>query len=141
MTRAGGGSEVRLKNTRKGEKIGWTGGWLGSFLWLWLLGLVWLAKGRLAGGGIMLGLGLLAGLLLRALLPWKHPEVHYWKLMVPLYGVFALGAGLAVYWAGGWTAAGMGSWSLLIFLPILMPLFQMGRRRWMDGEAPAMPGK
>lgn len=33
--------------SRKGEKIGWIDGWIGGFIWLCILSIVWLVQGKL----------------------------------------------------------------------------------------------
>ena len=40
---------------RKGEKMGWIGGWFGGFIWLGLLSIVWVFQNKISNGmiGIM----------------------------------------------------------------------------------------
>ena len=57
---------------RKGEKIGWTWGWIGGFLWVPILGTVFCAQGKLAAGVVgLLFFGLVVGVVW-ALSPWRH---------------------------------------------------------------------
>lgn len=121
---------------RTGEKYGWLGGWWGAFLWVLILAVVWLARGRTSAGlaGLVLaGVALVASFVAA---PWKRPSVPYWKLMLPLYGLLAV----AVVWAlWAFDAArhpDFSIWTLLPVLTVLMPLGTIGRRRWIDGDAP-----
>jgi hypothetical protein len=41
---------------RNGEKIGWIGGWIGSFLWLLALSVLWFFRGQIQLGEIAIGL-------------------------------------------------------------------------------------
>jgi hypothetical protein len=125
-----------MQNSRKGEKIGWIGGWAGAFLWLWVLSLVWLARGRAVEGSIGLGLGGLAAVLIWVLRPWRHPDTPFWKLLIPLYAAMGMGATWAVESMGSWVAIAKQPWGLLAWLPVLLPLFLLGRRRWRDGDLP-----
>ncbi len=115
---------------RKGEKIGWIGGWTGGFIWLVLLSVLWLAQGkmRLATAGI--GLVALAMLCMILLAPWKHPETKYWKLMLPLYAVLMTAVVVVVWLEGGPARLGLSGWSLLACLPLFLPFLTAGRRTW-----------
>ena len=119
---------------RTGEKIGWIGGWGGGFLWVLILSIVWLVKGKgwEAFAGIILVLA--AAALILALAPWRHPSVPYWKLMVPLYLLFFLSAGWAFRSFGEGEQSGFSGWSLVPLVILLLPFWNTGRRRWKDGE-------
>ena len=119
---------------RKGEKIGWLGGWTGSFLWLAILTVVWLVQGKsmLAATGI--GLVTAALIMIFFLAPWKHPETKYWKLMLPLYVVLMTSVAVIVWLEGGPTRLGLSGWFLLVCLPLFLPFLTAGRRTWtVDG--------
>jgi len=115
---------------RKGEKIGWLGGWTGGFLWLAILTVVWLAQGnmRLATAGT--GLVGIAMLFIISLAPWKHPETKYWKLMLPLYAMLMTAVAVIVWVEGGPARLGLSGWSLLACLPLFLPFITAGRRTW-----------
>lgn len=129
---------------RTGEKVGWLAGWAGGFLWVVVLGVVFLAQGRTAAGlaGVALaGAGMGAAWLAR---PWSHPGTTYRKLMLAPLAVLAATVPWAVLGFGldalrqerftPWTLMPLGAL-------ILLPLLTMGRRRWRDGEAsPGNPG-
>ena len=123
---------------RKGERLGW----LGGFAWVAVLAGVFVVQGR--------WLAALAGLLLFALAvwairrnaPWRQPDQLYWRLMAPLYGLI----GLSVVWVfWGFEAASaesLSGWQLLWWVPLLLPLIQLGGRTWRMGEANARsPGQ
>lgn len=125
---------------RRGEKAGWRFGWLGCFLWVAIVATIELSRGRPFSGtlGWLLTVVAAAAILLAA--PWRHPREPYWKLMTPIYLLF----GLTLVWFLLLTQTGketrLSPWSLLSLLPVMSPLYLMGRRRWADGEtAPASP--
>lgn len=120
---------------RRGEKGGWIGGWLGGFLWLCLLSILWFVQGRIAAGVLGLGLFAVAILGILTLAPWKHPETRYWKLMLPMYAVFAASVGLFVWFGGGFGKLGLSWWSLFWLMPLLIPVATAGTRCWKDGNA------
>ncbi|MFZ1947999.1 MAG: hypothetical protein WAW06_10680 [bacterium] len=121
------------ETARKGEKIGWIAGWIGSFLWLGILSIVWLAQGKLQAGLVGLVLVAVALGLTFALAPWRRPKTQYWRLMLPMYVLLIGAAAWAIRAMGGLKASGM-SWAFLFLLiPFLMPLATAGRRKW-DSE-------
>ena len=126
---------------RMGEKLGWLGGWLGGFLWVGLLGLVFLFQGKTVGG--LAGLALFGVALVIVILsaPWRHPAVRYWKLMLPVYGLLALSVLWAIWAGGGVQSLGLNPWSLLGMLPLLVPFGTVGRLRWDDFRDPAAEKK
>jgi MFS family permease len=115
---------------RKGEKIGWIGGWAGSFIWLLLFSLIWLGRGKAVGGAVGLVLFALAVVLIFALAPWKRPAAAYWKLMLPIYVIFFGSAGWCLHVYGGIVGTGLGWPAIFWVCPILMPLVTIGRRKW-----------
>jgi hypothetical protein len=121
---------------RSGERLGWLGGWTGGFLWVLILAIVWLVRGKATEGIVGLGLTGLALGVIFATAPWKRPTVPYWKLMVPLYVVLALTILWAVWSFGGMHHAGFSLWSLWPFVMVLVPLGTTGRRCWIDGDVP-----
>ena len=117
---------------RTGEKIGWIGGWVGSFLWLGILAAVFFFKGKAIGGiaGLVLFAAAIAGAFFLA--PWKHPSTRYYKLMLPFYAAFAVSVAWAVWAFGGFGQAGLNWWHLLLCLPIFTPLITLGAKTWQD---------
>jgi hypothetical protein len=120
--------------SRKGEKAGWTWGWLGGFLWVLILALLELAKGEIVRflTGVCLVAGAVAAIL--AFSPWRHPNQPYRRLMAPLYLLLLLSLAWAMWVAGGPAQLGLSPWSIFLALPILLPVFLAGRRRWSEGE-------
>jgi hypothetical protein len=118
---------------RKQEKIGWVGGWLGGFIWVVILSVVLLFQGHNLEAGIGL---LIAGISSAAILlfaPWRHPQTPYRRLMLPIYLLIMAAVGWAVWSWGGWREMGVTSWwSALILLPVLLPFWTVGNRRWED---------
>ncbi len=118
-------------NERRGEKWGWLGGWLGGFVWVLLLSLVLIGQGRTlqaAVGGAIVGLaiGFVVGFS-----PWRFPRTPYRLLMTPIYLLF-LGS---LAW-GIWVSVDLhqllfaNPWSWLVMLPLLLPWWTVGNRRW-----------
>ena len=121
-------------NARAGEKGGWSVGWAGGFLWVGILAVVFLVQGNTLAGVGGLVLVAVAAATIGVFAPWRRPETPYWKLMLPLYALL----GLSVAWAvtafgAGTEEAGLTGWSLLAFLPLLIPFASVGGRRWRDG--------
>jgi len=129
-------------NKRKGEKVGWIGGWSGGFVWLLVLSVVWLLQGKVINGVIGLGAFGLAEIFIFVLSPWKHPHTRYWKLMLPFYLVLIASVGFYIFSEGGLARLGLSWWSIFLLLPLFIPFATMGSRCWSDGEkAPgAEPG-
>jgi hypothetical protein len=122
--------------SRRGEKVGWICGWLGGFLWLSILSVIWLVQGKTMKG--LIGLALFAGAVATICLvtPWRFPGTSYWKLLLVPYALFFGSAVYSIWAYGGVEKTGLNTISLFYLLPILLPVFTMGRRRWVDGEGP-----
>lgn len=120
--------------SRTGEKLGWSVGWAGGFLWVGILAAVFLVQGKAAAGLAGLGLAALAAFASLSFAPWRRPTTPYWKLMLPLYALLALSVAWAVA-AFGPREADLTWWSLLWLLPLLVPFGSVGRRRWEDGDS------
>jgi hypothetical protein len=115
---------------RTGEKVGWAGGWLGSFLWVLALGIVFLVQGKTGKGLAGLALFVLAVFFVFMFAPWRRPDTPYWELMLPMYFLFFSSAAWAIRAFGGWRFAGLSWWNVFWVLPMLMPLGSAGRRTW-----------
>jgi len=120
---------------RKGEQVGWIAGWLGGFLWLLILSVLWLVLGMITDGVLGLVLFAAAVAAIFTLAPWKHPETRYWKLMLPIYVIFAAGVGLCVWRVGGPGKLDLDQWELFLLMPLLIPFATTGARCWKDGDA------
>lgn len=119
--------------SRTGEKWGWIGAWLGSYLWILILSVVWLGQGKYVFATLGGGLFLVALTLAFLLSPWKHPDVAYWKLLLPLFILFFLSVAAFVFVSGGFQEPGNFSWWFLFLAFLLLPLLNTGKRRWNDG--------
>ncbi len=118
-----------MKN-RNGEKIGWIGGWLGSFIWVLALAVMFLFQGKARAGIIGMVLVALGVFYVFSHAPWKRPQTPYWRLMIRPYAVFMTAIVWALWAFGGWQGSGLNGWFLLLLLPVLTPLFTLGRRTW-----------
>jgi len=121
---------------RSGEKLGWMAGWLGGFLWVDILALIFLLQQKWVPGAVGLILTAIATAVVLALAPWRHPATRYWRLMIAPYVLFFASAVWAIWAFGGLHTAGLNWWNLALVLPILMPFGSIGRSRWCDGETP-----
>jgi hypothetical protein len=123
-----------MQSARKGERQGWLFGWLGGFLWVAILAFWRLAQGDIPNA--LMGSALIAAAVTAVLVlaPWRHPTRPYWVLMTPIYLLFFLSVAWLVRISGGLAALGLSVWSLFLLLPLLLPFYLAGKRRWMDGE-------
>lgn len=121
---------------RRGEKIGWTAGWMGGFIWVVVLSVVFIVQGRTLQGCLGLVLACIAVGCILALSPWQFPWTPFWKLMMVPYILFLASAAWAI-WSYGPAVreSGLNWWNILWILPIFSPFITVGRRRWMDGDA------
>lgn len=126
-------------NHRRGEKIGWVAGWCGGFAWVAALSVVFLSRGRLLPGLVGMALVLVAVLGIVRTVPWRHPSVLYWKLMLVPYLLFLASGAWAVWAFGGLAEAGLNVWMLVWLVPLLLPFGTIGRRRWTDFESTPGP--
>lgn len=124
--------------SRQQEKLGWTLGWLGGFVWVPILSLIFLFDHRTVEAGIGLLITAAAGAAIVWLAPWRHPQTRYRVLMVPIYLMFAAAIGWGVWSIDDPQQMGINSgWSALVLLPCLLPFWVVGARRWNDpGPSP-----
>jgi uncharacterized membrane protein YfcA len=121
--------------SRRGEKVGWIGGWLGGFVWVVILSVVFLIQSKLTQGGVGLLLAGFAVLTIFASAPWRHANTVYWKLMLPVYVLFVVSVAWGIWSAGGLKPLGLNPWNGFLILPVLIPFWTTGRRRWTDGDS------
>jgi len=122
-------------STRKQEKLGWTVGWLGGFVWVLILSVIFLVQGRMPRAviGLVIGGASIATIFLAS--PWRHPDTTYRRLMIPIYIGFFVAVAWAVWASDDPRTLGIRSWwALFLLLPLLTPVWAAGRRRWNDGE-------
>lgn len=115
---------------RKGEKIGWIGGWLGGFIWLGLLSAAWLIQNKLNEGLIGLALLIIAIITIICSAPWKHPNTKYWQLMLPIYLLFFISIAISIFFYGGFERVGLTWTSFFWVIPCLIPIATIGKRTW-----------
>jgi hypothetical protein len=119
---------------RRGEKIGWICGWLGGFIWLVILSIISLFEYKWLEGCSGLVLTCIAVASILCFVPWRHPSVPYWKLMLIPYALFLASAVWAVWSFGGLMEIGLNGWNVFLFLPILLPFGILSRRTWADSS-------
>lgn len=119
---------------RRGEKIGWVAGWCGGFVWVVVLSIVFFVQGKMIPGALGLLLSMLAVVGIVRSSPWRHPRARYWKLMLVPYALFLASAAWAVWAFGGLARAGVDAWMLLWLVPLLLPFWTVGRKKWTDFE-------
>jgi phosphatidylserine synthase len=115
---------------RRGEKIGWIGGWLGGFVWLLLLSVIWLFQNRMGDGIIGIVLFTIAIITILVITPWRYPDTRYWKLMLPIYVLFFLAIVLSIYRYGGFENTGLQWTAFFWVIPCFVPVITIGRRTW-----------
>jgi hypothetical protein len=118
---------------RKGEKIGWVGGWVGAFSWLLILSIVLLLKGEYSFGSAGIMLFLVALFLINILSPWNQPNIKYWVLLTPLYAVFIAAVIMCVWSYGGFRSPMITGFSFIWLIPIFIPYLTIGNKTW-DNE-------
>ena len=130
-----------MADTRRGEKIGWLGGFAGAFLWIPGLAVVFLVQGTLLAGLFGNALGALGYGLVVLFRPWRFPDTPYWRLLIPPY----LALSVAVVWAfwayGAEAAAEMSWWQSMQLLVLFLPFLTVGKRCWHDGEQSGGQGR
>jgi len=113
---------------RKGEKTGWIGGWIGSFVWLVALSIVWLTQSKILFGILGIIVFVLASFLAVYFEPSRHPHQKYWKLLLPNYILLFLSIYLAITSYGGFRELGLSIFAFFWIVPLLLPLFTMGNK-------------
>jgi len=126
---------------RKGEKIGWVGGWIGAFIWIVLLAGYLVVQKRYFMSAISLSIFTTAVILVIYLAPWKHPDVRYWKLILPIYAMLIAGiiTLLGCFGFPGRGQVGYSWWSVLWLLPALLPFRSTGKRTWDEANPDDSP--
>jgi phosphatidylserine synthase len=115
---------------RKGEKLGWTLGWIGAFLWILAFSIMWLFQENFINGFLGLLIFIIAIYCILKFAPWKYPQTKYWKLMLPIYFIFIIGIVFLLI-------ALLTSWKEMIYIqygfwliPCFIPLLVLGRKTW-----------
>jgi hypothetical protein len=125
-----------IMRERNQVKLGWFGGWLGGFIWVFILSLVFFFQGKTLQAGIGLLITCVACVAILGFSPWRYPRTTYRLLMVPIYVLFFIALGWGVLSLGDLRQMGINSWwSLLLVLPISLPLLTVGDRCWEKHDA------
>lgn len=119
-------------NDRKGEKLGWTGGLTGGFIWVAVLGSVFFYQGKHLYGIVSFGLVAAAVFFIFRFTPWRYPNTPYWKLLLGPYAVFIVSVVWVVIGYGGMEILGLYWWNFLWLLGVLTPVFVLGKRKWSE---------
>jgi len=119
---------------RKGERIGWIGGWIGSFLWLCALSILWFFQFKTLFGIIGLCLFCLAVIFIFHFEPSRFPNTKYWKLLMPMYLLLIGAIFLTLYVYGGFKKMGLSVFAFLWIIPLILPFFTIGNKTWLDEE-------
>lgn len=120
---------------RKGERIGWTWGWSAGFVWVAILGVVFLVQGKVVAGATGLLIFVAATWAIRRFAPWRYPTTPYWRLYLGLFVLFLLMIPWAIWAFGGLGDEQLNGWMLLWLLPLFASMFTNGRKTWADGES------
>jgi len=121
---------------RRGEKLGWTWGWIGGFVWLLVLGILWVLNGQMLQGISAFAAFVVGCIVTVFCAPWRHPRTPYWKLLLPVYAVlFAAISLMLLLYPGAARQIGLNAGNLFLLLPMLLPFVTLGRRRWEEETA------
>ncbi len=115
---------------RKGEKIGWAGGWFGGFIWLLILSIVWLFQRKFLFGTFGIILFVVAIFCILHFCPWKHPKTEYWKLMLPIYILFFASVVMSIFAFDGLNHPDLHWYSFSWILTCFVPFVIVGKRTW-----------
>lgn len=115
---------------RKGEKIGWICGWLGGFIWLGLLSIMWFFQSKISYGIIGIALFIISVIIINIVAPWKHPDTKYWKLMIPIYLLLFISIVVNIIFWGGMEKTGLKWASFFWIFSIIIPFFTLGNMTW-----------
>lgn len=120
---------------RRQEMLGWKYGWLGGFVWVLILSVVFFVQGKVlpAVAGLVITSGAWAAV--TSFSPWRHPHTSYRRLMVPIYLLIVIALVWGVWALGDLRQLGLnGPWGFLILMPAMIPLWTVGKRKWTDGD-------
>lgn len=124
-----------MTTKRRGERIGWLGGWIGGFSWVAILSFVFLYQKKFGYGlfGLFLTAVALATILYGS--PWRYPLKPYWKLMLAPYGMFFAAIVWVILAYGGHEPFGFNWWNLLWLIPALTPFGFLSNKTWEGSDA------
>jgi hypothetical protein len=123
-----------MKN-RNGEKIGWTVGWTGSFVFLLLIANLWFLQGEKHQGMVTLGFFVFAIVSVNLITPWRYPDVKYWKLFLLPYIILSFAMFNTVAYTKGLADLVLQWKNVTWLIPVMIPLILLGNRTWNDGNS------
>jgi hypothetical protein len=120
-----------MKN-RNGEKIGWIGGWIGAFIWLLVLAIIWFVRGETQHGAVAMGFFFVAMVVANLIVPWRYPYTKYWKLFLLPFIMFFVSVFICVAYGFGGESFGLQWENVFWLIPLMIPFFTLGSRTWND---------
>src|SRR5690242_13828752 len=122
---------------RRGARLGWTVGWIGSSVWMLGAAGTWLWRGDAPYGLAAAALFAASVTLTFALAPARHPYTRIWKLFLPLAVLNVGTAAVFLVREGGWGAfRSQGILFAQLIALMSLSLFTLGRHRYADGAPP-----
>ena len=118
----------------KGPEAGWTWGGFGSLIWLPILAVVFLCKGKVFAGTVTFLLFAGSVFYVIRYAPWKYPDTPLWKIYLGLAALLILSV-IVIYslWIFGTAYGYQGLWQIVYLLSVfLIPVFVFGNRSWRD---------
>lgn len=100
-------------NKRKGEKLGWTLGFYGGFLWVVVFSIIFFWQKKIIEGALGMAIVIVAITVISLFSPWRMPNTKYWKLYLFPYTVFIISIGWAIWAFGGVRKLDLNWWNLL----------------------------
>ncbi len=127
--------EVFVTAKRQGEKIGWTAGWIGGFIWVAILSIVFIYQKKIGQGLFGLFITVTAIATIFSFAPWRYPSTPYWKLMLAPYGMLFIAIAWVIWSYGSIESLGLNWWNLLWLIPALSPFGFLSNRKWVESDA------
>ncbi|MCX8027256.1 MAG: hypothetical protein N3A62_05310 [Thermodesulfovibrionales bacterium] len=119
------------QTSRKGEKLGWSVGWIGGYSWVVIMSIIFIYQGKIVEGLLGLVQFILWIGCVVYFAPWRHPNTMYLYLMLPLYVLFFISAGWLIWAFGGVSDfKGINLLEYFWFLPILIPIPILYKKKW-----------
>ena len=115
----------------RGRRWGWILGFMGASLWILLASIMLFIKPDLAGASLSLGLYFIILFFIFNWTPWKRPDTAFWKMYL-VNVVFILSMLPYFAWRFDLSLDDLRSsgLSLVVLIPILIPIFILGRKSW-----------
>jgi len=124
-----------MTTNRRGEKIGWTAGWIGGFIWVAILSFVFCYQKKYEEALLGIFLTAAAVVAIFSFAPWRYPLTPYWKLMLAPYGMFFISIGWVIWSYGSLESLDFNWWNLLWIIPALSPFGILSNRKWAETDA------